>query len=112
MVMWSITSERFPFENYTIQNILVNLISPKNIREDPIQDTPQEYIELYGNCWNQNSKERPTAQEVYDKLSQFEINLQEPQNINGEKNGNAEENIDVELIIHVEQNMNKQQNIN
>ncbi|KAF0488388.1 kinase-like protein [Gigaspora margarita] len=126
MVMWSITSERLPFENYTNQTTLVNSIVSQNMREDPIKDTPQEYVELYGKCWNLNSKERPTAQEVYDKLSQFEINLREPQNINGEKNVNAEEknvnaeeknvnaeeNTDVEQIIHVEQNMNSEQNMN
>ncbi|CAG8826553.1 44353_t:CDS:1, partial [Gigaspora margarita] len=111
MVMWSITSERLPFENYTIQNILINLITSKNIRENSIQDTPQEYIELYGKCWNSNSKERPTAHEVYDKLCQFELNLREPLNKNGEKNGNDEENIDVE-IIHAEQNINAEQNMN
>ncbi|CAG8828923.1 37410_t:CDS:2, partial [Gigaspora margarita] len=61
MVMWSITSERLPFENYTIQSAL---IMPRNIREKPIQGTPQEYIKLYERCWSRNSKERPTAQEV------------------------------------------------
>ncbi|CAG8720603.1 30433_t:CDS:2 [Gigaspora margarita] len=97
--------------NNTLHELVMNLIV-SNMHEDHIHDTPQEYIYLYEKCWNLNSNERPTAQEVYDKLIQFEINLREPQNTNHEKNGNAEENIDVEQIIHVEQNMNAEQNMN
>ncbi|CAB4418723.1 unnamed protein product [Rhizophagus irregularis] len=38
-------------------------------REDTIPDTPKEYKELYKNCWNQESEQRPTINKV---LGEFE----------------------------------------
>ncbi|CAG8708173.1 7115_t:CDS:2, partial [Dentiscutata erythropus] len=53
---------------------------------DPIKDTPQTYIDLYLKCWKLNSKERPSAQDVYIKLTQIEKTLRESLNIgNGER---------------------------
>ncbi|CAG8599115.1 11392_t:CDS:2, partial [Acaulospora colombiana] len=34
-------------------------------------DTPEEYIRLYTRCWDKNSEERPTSQEVFDILSEM-----------------------------------------
>ncbi|CAG8810275.1 18129_t:CDS:2, partial [Gigaspora margarita] len=85
VIMWSITSGRIPFENYTNKTNLVSLIVSKNIREDPINNTPKAYIELYTKCWKLNSKERPSAQDVYTQLTQLEKTLQESRNINGEQ---------------------------
>ncbi|CAG8767431.1 27608_t:CDS:2, partial [Racocetra persica] len=45
---------------------------------------------------------RPTAQDAYTKLTQIEINLLEPRNINGEKIVNSEQNMNVN-----EQNINE-----
>ncbi|CAG8530863.1 10342_t:CDS:2 [Gigaspora margarita] len=73
VVMWSISSGKLPFENFTSQIDLVNRIVLENIRENPVDGTPQAYIDLYQRCWGLNSEKRPSAQEV---CIQLEANLQ------------------------------------
>ncbi|RIB27989.1 kinase-like domain-containing protein [Gigaspora rosea] len=85
MIMWSITSGRPPFANYTNKITLVNLIVSKNIREEPIKDTPQAYFDLYSKCCKLNSNKRPSAQDVYTQLCQLEKTLQESLNIEVEQ---------------------------
>ncbi|CAG8796111.1 29297_t:CDS:2, partial [Gigaspora margarita] len=53
------------------------LIVSKNIREDPIKDTPQAYLDLYSKCCKLNSNERPSAQDVHTQLVQLEKTLRE-----------------------------------
>ncbi|CAG8510962.1 5316_t:CDS:1, partial [Racocetra fulgida] len=67
-VMWSISSGKFPFENFTNPSNLVNRIVSDNIREYPVKGTPNAYFDLYQKCWRSNSIERPSAQEVYTQL--------------------------------------------
>ncbi|CAG8491657.1 37339_t:CDS:2 [Gigaspora margarita] len=78
-VMWSISSGKLPFENFTNQIDLANRIVSKNIRENPVYGTPQAYIDLYQRCWGSNPEERPSAQEVY---TQLEVMAQESLKIN------------------------------
>ncbi|RIB09622.1 kinase-like domain-containing protein [Gigaspora rosea] len=68
VIMWSISSGKFPFENFTSQIDLVNRIVSENIRENPVDGTPQAYIDLYQKCWELSSKERPSARDVYIQL--------------------------------------------
>ncbi|KAF0465065.1 kinase-like protein [Gigaspora margarita] len=67
-VMWSISSGKFPFENFTSQIDLVKRIISENFRENPVNGTPKAYLDLYQKCWRSNSKERISAQEVYTQL--------------------------------------------
>ncbi|CAG8558614.1 2583_t:CDS:2 [Cetraspora pellucida] len=67
-VMWSISSGKFPFENFTSQIELVKRIFSENLREDPVNGTPKAYLDLYQKCWRSDSKERPSTQEVYNQL--------------------------------------------
>lgn len=73
-VMWSISSGKFPFENFTNVTDLICRIVSENIRENPVDGTPQSYIDLYQKCWGLSTNERPSAKEVYNQL---EIMLQE-----------------------------------
>ncbi|CAB4431282.1 unnamed protein product [Rhizophagus irregularis] len=43
----------------------------ENLREEPIENTPQEYRQLYEKCWNGEPKSRPDTSEVYRILSQL-----------------------------------------
>ncbi|CAG8716308.1 38769_t:CDS:2 [Gigaspora margarita] len=86
MIMWSITSGKLPFENYPNKATLLSLIMSNDIRENPINGTPQEYLDLYSKCLKLNSKERPSAQDVYTQLNQFDITLQKSKNMNSSKN--------------------------
>ncbi|RIB07850.1 kinase-like domain-containing protein [Gigaspora rosea] len=68
VVMWSISSGKFPFENFTNQTDLVNRIVTENIRENSVNGTPKEYLDLYQRCWRLDPEERPSAQDVYTQL--------------------------------------------
>ncbi|KAF0507922.1 kinase-like protein [Gigaspora margarita] len=63
VIMWTISSEKIPSENSSSSRDLVT-----NIREKPVIDTPEAYIELYQRCCEQNSKSRPTIQGICDQL--------------------------------------------
>ncbi|CAG8450516.1 6879_t:CDS:2 [Dentiscutata erythropus] len=68
VVMWSISSGKLPFENITNQTDLINQIVTEDIRENPVNGIPQEYLDLYLRCWKLNPEERPSAQDVYTQL--------------------------------------------
>ncbi|RHZ83512.1 hypothetical protein Glove_91g34 [Diversispora epigaea] len=40
----------------------------KGIREDPIEGTPQDYIKIYQDCWNQKPDQRPDIGKVIQDL--------------------------------------------
>ncbi|CAG8748218.1 13348_t:CDS:2, partial [Gigaspora margarita] len=71
--MWSISSGKFPFENFTSVTNLVRRIVWENIRENPVDGTPQSYIDLNQKCWRLSSNEQPSAKEL---CNQLEIMLQ------------------------------------
>ncbi|GBC06013.1 hypothetical protein RclHR1_06560004 [Rhizophagus clarus] len=42
--------------------------SIKTLREEPIPNTPEEYIKAYTDCWNEEPDNRPTINQVIVKL--------------------------------------------
>ncbi|KAF0507923.1 kinase-like protein [Gigaspora margarita] len=72
-IMWSISSGKFPFENFTSVTNLVRRIVWENIRENPVDGTPQSYIDLNQKCWRLSSNEQPSAKVL---CNQLEIMLQ------------------------------------
>lgn len=69
VLLWEITSGQPPFLNSNIYP-LTSRIS-KNIREQPIEDTPPEYQKLYQECWNGDPELRPNIVQVYEILNQL-----------------------------------------
>ncbi|RGB29782.1 kinase-like domain-containing protein [Rhizophagus diaphanus] len=77
VLLWEISSGRPPFPGY-LRIVLGSHISYHNLREKPIDGTPQEYQQLYQECWNNEPKSRPDIEIVYETLSQLsQISLRE-----------------------------------
>ncbi|PKY54648.1 kinase-like protein, partial [Rhizophagus irregularis] len=59
VLLWEISSGQPPFSNYLEDKMLTYRIRFENLREEPIENTPQEYRQLYEKCWNGEPKSRP-----------------------------------------------------
>ncbi|CAB4418538.1 unnamed protein product [Rhizophagus irregularis] len=71
VLLWEISSGGLPFHDYrSNRNILAIHISYKNLREEPIKDTPLKYQQLYQKCWDDEPKSRPDIKEVYKILNE------------------------------------------
>ncbi|CAG8560818.1 9354_t:CDS:2 [Racocetra fulgida] len=77
VIMWSISSRKFPFEGITDQKTLVDQIVVKNVREQPDNNISPTYSDLYQRCWYFDRSNRPTMDVV---CKQLEVMLQEEQN--------------------------------
>jgi serine/threonine protein kinase len=76
VLFWEIASGRPPYSNRDDKSIyaLCHHISSGK-REEPIEDTPPAYQELYQRCWDNNPKSRPSIDEVYEEIrSKFNVN--------------------------------------
>lgn len=71
VLLWEISSGRPPFGNYENQVRLAVAIMAKKMREQPLSDTPTDYVKLYEDCWQHDSASRPTVDEVCDKMDEF-----------------------------------------
>ena|SRR5436305_11515503 len=87
VLMWEISSGYSPFKDNISNNEMYALAIAINngVRETPIPDTPEEYQELYKNCWNQIPEERPTMSKILDEFVKmgFGVNINKLIKING-----------------------------
>ncbi|RGB37338.1 kinase-like domain-containing protein [Rhizophagus diaphanus] len=67
VLLWEISSGQLPFKGESYDASLVMQIS-KGYREKIISDTPIDYSNLYTECWNGKPKNRPSMNQVVDKL--------------------------------------------
>ncbi|CAG8818728.1 27561_t:CDS:10, partial [Gigaspora margarita] len=106
VLLWEISSLRPPFEEEDRTSLLMNILDGH--RETPIVGTPQQYSDLYIECWQDNPKKRPTIDKVVDELrneSQFFINDNKDNNISETINSLNEETLsseDLELQYEIE----------
>ncbi|GBC03168.1 hypothetical protein RclHR1_00500016 [Rhizophagus clarus] len=83
VLLWEITSGHPPFCNTADRNMLGYHIGYENLREEPIEDTPLEYRQLYQKCWDGDPEKRPDIDQVCNELlSQFNSNDINEQNQN------------------------------
>nr|CAG8532960.1 4988_t:CDS:2 [Entrophospora candida] len=68
VLLWELTSNQPPFSNHHQQFTLMFSIS-QGIREEPIPNTPDEYINLYKECWQDDPESRPDIQYVETMLN-------------------------------------------
>jgi serine/threonine protein kinase len=80
VLFWEITSGHPPFFNWGEQSIvaLCHHIGSGH-RENPIEDTPLEYQQLYQKCWDNNPESRPDIDQVYEVLKSL-LNVYGPDN--------------------------------
>ncbi|KAF0499938.1 kinase-like domain-containing protein [Gigaspora margarita] len=67
VILWEITSGKPPYQSFTsIDAIAVYIFQGK--RETPVENTPEEYINIYKECWNEEPDKRPEAKQVLETL--------------------------------------------
>ncbi|RGB36751.1 hypothetical protein C1646_757726, partial [Rhizophagus diaphanus] len=67
VLLWEISSGQPPFSNEEYDLDLAIEIKD-GLREDPVPDTPETYINLYTDCWDGEPDNRPTIDQVVDRL--------------------------------------------
>ncbi|CAG8669030.1 4162_t:CDS:2, partial [Ambispora leptoticha] len=61
VLLWEISSCCIPFRDLNWLALFNEIIN--GLREEPIDNTPLEYVELYKDCWQFEPKNRPLIQE-------------------------------------------------
>ncbi|RIB25817.1 kinase-like domain-containing protein [Gigaspora rosea] len=73
VILWEISSGKPPYQSFTsIDAIAVYIFQGK--RETPIEGTPQKYINIYTECWDEDPHLRPDSMSVLKALDLFLIN--------------------------------------
>ncbi|RIB26292.1 hypothetical protein C2G38_2163676 [Gigaspora rosea] len=73
VILWEISSGRPPFPSFESVLSLAVYISKGN-REEPIEDTPLQYIKLYKQCWDNDPADRPETCLIFNTLKQINLN--------------------------------------
>jgi serine/threonine protein kinase len=81
VLMWELSSGKPPFINENDNVLKYGIISGR--REEPVPDTPLEYLELYKLCWDSDPDVRPSISQVFNKLVKLGrmMNIQDFQDI-------------------------------
>ncbi|CAH1769882.1 10755_t:CDS:2, partial [Entrophospora sp. SA101] len=70
VLLWELTSDHPPFSNldphYQQYTLIIDI--SQGTREKPIPNTPDEYVNLYKACWQDDPKSRPDIQHVETTL--------------------------------------------
>ncbi|KAF0420602.1 kinase-like protein [Gigaspora margarita] len=72
VLLWEISSCRLPFESCKSRDEVIFKIF-KGIREEPVEGTPKEYVNLYTHCWDEEPNKRPNIQEVFEVLRHLQL---------------------------------------
>src|SRR5438128_1289664 len=64
VILWEISSGKTPCEGHT-QSYEIVLYRLKGSRDLPSHGTPEEYINLYSECWDEDPDKRPSCENVY-----------------------------------------------
>ncbi|GBB88264.1 hypothetical protein RclHR1_01480029 [Rhizophagus clarus] len=70
MLLWEISSGQPPFHKLNVSK-LDDEISKNNLREIIIENTPSDYSILYTDCWKNEPNDRPTMNQVVNRLRSF-----------------------------------------
>ncbi|RGB36760.1 kinase-like domain-containing protein [Rhizophagus diaphanus] len=70
VLLWEISSGQQPFyvqdEHYDL-DLAIEILQGR--REKPIPGTPMDYMKIYTECWHENPDNRPTINQVVDRLN-------------------------------------------
>ncbi|PKK67520.1 kinase-like protein [Rhizophagus irregularis] len=83
ILMWEISSGKPPFADGNISENLLKYDLINGHREEPVPDTPEEYLKLYKSCWEPEPNKRPSISQVFSKLVKLgrEMSIQDFQDI-------------------------------
>ncbi|RIA91620.1 kinase-like domain-containing protein [Glomus cerebriforme] len=76
VLLWEISSGRPPFDTEEQDIALIVAISNGH-REDPIPDTPKDYLKIYTECWDKVPDSRPNINQVVERLERLRANTTE-----------------------------------
>ncbi|KAF0408014.1 kinase-like protein [Gigaspora margarita] len=69
VILWEISSGRPPFDKFSERNQVLAIHILQGKREEAVEGTPNQYIQLYKRCWDHNPDQRPTIKEISDNIS-------------------------------------------
>ncbi|RHZ64780.1 hypothetical protein Glove_320g127 [Diversispora epigaea] len=90
VLFWELSSGRPPFNDFPIFEIYKKVIFGE--REKPINETPEDYINIYSRAWKDDPNKRPTIKNISDSLENIKL-----ENIYNETN----ENRDIKLEAYI-----------
>ncbi|EXX72240.1 uncharacterized protein OCT59_024004 [Rhizophagus irregularis] len=68
ILLWEISSGKPPFCNEPHDfSLAIEIL--QGLREKPITNTPEDYVKIYTDCWNNDPNDRPTINQVVEKLN-------------------------------------------
>src|SRR5439155_21198363 len=70
MIMWEHTTGKKPFHDREHNHLLISDIL-NGIRPQVTDDTPEFYAELMKKCWDHSPENRPTAEEIWKCLEEY-----------------------------------------
>ncbi|GBC02720.1 hypothetical protein RclHR1_04780007 [Rhizophagus clarus] len=80
IILWEISSGQLPFCKKSYDIDLAKKIL-QGLRENPIPNTPEDYIKIYTDCWNNEPENRPTIKQVIVGLNTIISDFQQSNNI-------------------------------
>ncbi|CAI2170433.1 19993_t:CDS:2 [Funneliformis geosporum] len=69
VLLWELSSGKPPFKTQVDYTIVTTILSGN--REERMPDTPNEYYELYNECWDDRPERRHKVEYVYDVLEKL-----------------------------------------
>jgi serine/threonine protein kinase len=83
VLFWELSSGRPPFNN--VPNLEIYRKVTSGERETPINETPNDYINIYASAWKNDPNQRPTIKNIFNSLKNIKL-----ENIHIDSNDNQE----------------------
>ncbi|RIB30623.1 hypothetical protein C2G38_2152075 [Gigaspora rosea] len=74
VILWEISSGRPPFQTFKPNDYSLVIHISNGNREEPIEGTPSQYIELYKKCWDKDPDNRPETSVIFNDIKQLVLN--------------------------------------
>ncbi|KAF0458585.1 kinase-like protein [Gigaspora margarita] len=92
-ILWEISSGKEPFQSIRSADAIQILIY-QGKREQPVDGTPEQYIRLYTDCWDDNPAKRPDIKKVLEVLEDLN-NVHDSQDISSHYFSNIDPNASI-----------------